>query len=114
MKVSKDGKVISILDLFEKDFVLLYGSEGHLWKSAADALVEAFPFPLESYRVAPDGDLIDIEGSWYTYYDMTVSGALLVRPDGHVAWRSKSLVGDPKMVLAGVCEAILIRAPKNN
>ena len=33
-------------------------------------------------------DLIDGEGTWSSAYGMTGDGAVLVRPDGHVAWRA--------------------------
>jgi hypothetical protein len=50
---------------------------------------------LKNYRVAIDGDLIDPENVWHKLYEVTPTGAVLVRPDGHVAWRSKSMVDSP-------------------
>ena len=34
-------------------------------------------------------------------------GAVLVRPDGHIAWRSRGPVADPEATLANVLERVL-------
>lgn len=90
----KDGKIISTLDLFEKEFVLLIGSDGRQWRIVADKLSKTLPFPLNIYCIANDGDLTDPDNAWYETYEVTKTGAVLVRPDGHVAWRCKSLASD--------------------
>lgn len=100
VKLMKDGKAISILDLFEKEYVLLVGADGDAWQATANNL--ASMLPLKCYRVAKDGDLIDPENNWHALYEITTSGALLVRPDGHVAWRSKVMVADLKDILTKV------------
>ena len=67
--------------------------------SAANELALTFSLPLKIYRVASDGDLIDPENIWHQLYEVTTTGAVLVRPDGHVAWRSKASVDNPKNLL---------------
>ncbi len=104
LQLTKDGKTISTLDLFEKDYVLLVGADGHKWQAAANEL--ALRLPLKNYRVAVDGDVIDPENVWHKIYEITTTGAVLVRPDGHVAWRSKQIIDDPKEAL---CEAINLK-----
>jgi len=89
----KDDKTISTLDLFEKNYVLLIGADGYEWQTAANEL--ASTLPLESYRIAHNGDLIDPENVWHELYEITTTGAVLIRPDGHVAWRSNSIVEQP-------------------
>ena len=42
----------------------------------------------EAYRIGGDGDFADSEGRWAAAYGVTDGGAILVRPDGFVAWRS--------------------------
>ena len=37
----------------------------------------------------PDADLVDPRGSWRELSETDPSGAVLVRPDGHVAWRAR-------------------------
>ena len=103
----KNRKSISTLDLFEKDFVLLVGSDGEPWRIAANQLMEALSFPLIVYKVAPDGDLIDPENTWHEVYNVSANGAVLVRPDGHVAWRSQSIIDDAKTALEKCLDTIL-------
>ena len=95
VQLIKDGKAISTLDLFEKEYVLLVGSDGGAWQIAANELAIALSLPFKSYSVATDGDLSDSENVWHTAYEVTPAGAVLVRPDGHVAWRSKEMVDNP-------------------
>lgn len=102
VQLIKDDKAISTLDLFEKDYVLLIGSDGHKWQTAANEL--ASTLPLKNYRVAQDGDLIDPENVWHELYEISTTGAVLIRPDGHVAWRSKTMVDDPKNILKKILE----------
>jgi hypothetical protein len=84
----KNGISISALDLFEKDFVLLIGSEGELWRTAVIELAQTISFPFTIYKVGVDGELTDPENGGHDVYGMTTKGAVLVRPDGHVTWRS--------------------------
>lgn len=104
VQLIKNGKPITTLDLFEKDFVLLIGSEGAAWQKAAKELAQTFPLTI--YTVASDGDLIDPQNTWHTIYEISKSGAVLVRPDGHVAWRSQSMLEDPKAELTECLNAI--------
>jgi putative polyketide hydroxylase len=99
VQLIKDGNSISTLDLFEKNFVLLIGSEGESWRGAANELSKDKMIPLIVYKVAADGDIIDPDNIWYDTYEITTSGAVLVRPDGHVVWRSKLSVDNPKAEL---------------
>ena len=40
-------------------------------------------------------ELADLSGSWRTSYGIDTDGAVLVRPDGHIAWRSAGTAADP-------------------
>lgn len=99
VRLIKNGKHISTLDLFEKDFVLLIGSAGDGWQIAAQQLSLQLSFPLVSYKISLDGDLIDPDNHWHDIYNISANGAVLVRPDGHVAWRSQKMVDNPKVEL---------------
>jgi|GEM_PF-2233333 len=76
-------------------FVLLVGSQGYAWQMAVNELSQVLSVPFKNYRVANDGDLFDPDNVWHNTYEITAKGAVLVRPDGHVAWRSKEIVDDP-------------------
>lgn len=77
----------SLLELLDGSFTLLgCGEAGTAWiREAEKALL---PVALERYRVGDDGDLVDLNGDFRACYGLEGGGAVLVRPDGHVAWRS--------------------------
>jgi hypothetical protein len=50
--------------------------------------------PLQAYIVGQEGDLGDAAGAWAETYGIEAQGAVLVRPDGYVAWRNRS--GSPE------------------
>jgi 2-polyprenyl-6-methoxyphenol hydroxylase-like FAD-dependent oxidoreductase len=79
---------VSTLDLFGRHFVLLIGSEGQAWTDAARALAARTRLHLEVHCFGTN-HLVDPEGAVGESYGMTPGGAVLVRPDGFVAWRSK-------------------------
>ncbi|KAL1522488.1 hypothetical protein AB1Y20_017476 [Prymnesium parvum] len=70
---------------------------GKMWTSAAKRLPGA-RLQLVAIACEPDSaareteaDAYDASGEWARRREVTPSGALLVRPDGHVAWRCDSL-----------------------
>lgn len=97
--LEKDGISISTLDLFEREYVLLVGEKAYRWEEAGHELSKKMHIPLKCYRVANDGDLIDKENNWLNAYEISSAGAVLVRPDGHVAWRCKDAVSNSKALL---------------
>jgi putative polyketide hydroxylase len=84
----KDGATLSTRELFGRDFVLLVGPEADKWAMASLGL----NLPVDLYCV-PD-DLEDVEGRFAKTYGITEEGAVLVRPDGFVAWRAEASEGD--------------------
>ncbi|MCY3792950.1 MAG: FAD-dependent monooxygenase, partial [Gammaproteobacteria bacterium] len=101
--LQRDGQRLSSLDLYGHGFTLLTGTDqAAAWRQAAD---QASP------KVEPVviGDTaIDPEGKWPDLYGMA-DGAVLIRPDGHVAWRSKHIVDDPERELQDALDQILRR-----
>lgn len=86
--LERDGACTSTLDLFGREFVLLTGTEGQGWCDASQELSNRIGIPLRSYRISPDGELTDPGKNWAEMYGIEAGGAVLVRPDGYVAWRS--------------------------
>ncbi len=78
------GRRTSTLDLFGESLVLLVGPEGDAWHSAAERLALA-GVPVVSYRVG--ADVVDTDGQLEEAYRLGADAAVLVRPDGHVAWQ---------------------------
>ncbi|MFD3761083.1 FAD-dependent oxidoreductase [Streptomyces sp. NPDC058622] len=99
----------STVDLYERSFVLL-ASEGAPWRDAARRVAAQTGMPLEAYALGtgPDADLTPEDGAdWAEAHGVTPSGAVLVRPDGFVAWRVAQSVGDPEAVLHEVLGRLL-------
>ena len=87
--LAREGKPVSTLDLFGSHFVLLVGPQGQRWKEAARRTQEALHLPLDSYQMGGEtGELIDTENTFCDAYGITATGAVIVRPDGFIGWRS--------------------------
>ncbi|MEV7546100.1 FAD-dependent monooxygenase [Streptomyces sp. NPDC089915] len=82
----RDGERISALDLFGDAYTLL--SADARWQDAATAVAAGTPVPLRAHRIGPDGPLTEDGADWAAAYGVSRTGAVLVRPDGFVAWRS--------------------------
>jgi hypothetical protein len=102
-----DGRRISTLDLFDTHFVLLTGPEGAAWCRAGRQIAERLRIPLRCYIVGPEGPLIDSTGAWMSLYGIGPDGAVLVRPDGHVAWRTEPADLSPAIRLTAEFRQIL-------
>lgn len=96
----------STIDLYGSGFVLLTGAEGHGWLTASTML----PVPVNAYRLGVDIDRPDA----ITRHGIGPRGALLVRPDGVVAWRSKGSVSLPIERLFSVLSAVLSVSPAHS
>jgi 2-polyprenyl-6-methoxyphenol hydroxylase-like FAD-dependent oxidoreductase len=85
------GARISTLDLIDRGFVLLTGSDGQAWIAAAqrNGELKARQVPEEAFATAAG---------------ITTRGALLLRPDGVIGWRCKGAVSEPDSALT---EALL-------
>lgn len=90
--LNRAGTRISTLDLYERSLVLLSAENGP-WHEAATRI----SVPLDSYRVGEGSraDLTPEPGTdWAGAHGITRDGAILVRPDGFVAWRHASRPDD--------------------
>ncbi|MFF9099920.1 FAD-dependent oxidoreductase [Streptomyces rubrogriseus] len=106
---------LSTLDLYEDSLVLLSdAAQPTGWHEAAAAVAAGMRVPLKSYRVggSPGADLIpdDEETDWARAHGVTRGGAVLVRPDGFVAWRSPGPAPDPESMLRQVVGTVLARS----
>jgi hypothetical protein len=72
-----------------RHFVLLTGSAGGAWREAAASVDSALPgVALEVHQLGDGGHRL-AEGSFTESHDVDEDGAVLVRPDGFVAWRAR-------------------------
>jgi putative polyketide hydroxylase len=104
--LERGGERLSSLDLFDTAFTLLAGSSGG-WREAAVEVAEHHPAPLQAFTVGAGGDLADPSGRFEELYGIEGDGAVLVRPDGFVAWRSRT--GGPASALRSALDRILAR-----
>ncbi|GAA3702844.1 FAD-dependent oxidoreductase [Nonomuraea antimicrobica] len=111
--VRRDGAVSSVLDLFGAQPVLLAGEDAADWYAAAGEAAGALGVPLRVHRFGHD--LLPTDGedrSPYDVYGITPSGAVLVRPDGFVCWRSPSSGSSPETTVGEALAAMLGRQPE--
>lgn len=75
--------------------VLLAGADGQSWCEAAHQVARELGIPLQALRVGLGGDLseMDADTAWADTYGVQRDGAVLVRPDGYVAWRRRTTTG---------------------
>ncbi|MFD8982738.1 FAD-dependent oxidoreductase [Streptomyces sp. NPDC059564] len=112
MWLTRAGERISTVDLYERAFVLLSG-QGTPWRKAAAEVARTTGAHLDAYAIGsgPDADLVQPDGAdWAELHELAADGAVLVRPDGFVAWRSEGAVSDPQAVLLDAMKRLLRRA----
>src|SRR5262245_8795761 len=97
---------LSTLDLFGSVLTLLVAPEGGAWCTVAAEVERKLGVPIDRYRIGGPG-LRDL-GGFIEAYGLREDGAVLVRPDGHVAWRSATGPGIGSVLRATV-EGILAR-----
>ncbi len=119
----RQGTLISTLDLYGRGFVLICGHDGAPWLGAAAAATAATDVSIAVHVVGQPGSdsaLTDLaphrsrlstlfSAPFPAAYGIEASGALLVRPDGYVAWRQKRHMANAPEALTRVLTTILCR-----
>jgi 2-polyprenyl-6-methoxyphenol hydroxylase-like FAD-dependent oxidoreductase len=106
--LERAGTPLSTLDLFGTGFVVLTGAAGEAWQEAAARAAQALDAPLDAHVVG-GADLRDPGRAFAEAYGISASGAVLVRPDGFVAWRAHEATGASEAAVHEVLEALLLR-----
>ena len=105
--LERGGERLSTIDLFGDGFVLLTRAEGGAWIDAATKVISETGPRLTALMVGGGGEFGDPDGMWPTLYGLEPDGAVLVRPDGYVGWRSPGGVDNPARALSQVLDSIL-------
>jgi hypothetical protein len=110
--LEQSGTPCSTLDLFGHDWVLL--SEDERWSAAAASVSKQLGIAIQFIHV---GKAIQFEDpqAFQTGFGVSASGASLVRPDGHVAWRAAerpTAAETPETVLLDIMKCITHAAIK--
>ena len=89
----------STLDWFDKEFTVVTGPLGDDWCEAGRDVAKKTGLPINVKKLpnAHESDGIH----------MGLRGAVLVRPDGHVAWRMPYIPSDPSRELADALKTVL-------
>ncbi|GAB3344469.1 FAD-dependent oxidoreductase [Modestobacter lapidis] len=106
----RDGAPISSLDLYGVSFTLLVGPDGTAWCAEGEQAAVRIGVPVAVHVIGPDTDVADPQGVFPAAHGITAAGAVLVRPDGFVAWRSPGAAGGDGPTLPRVLGALLGRA----
>lgn len=105
LELVRDGRQLSTIDLFGHRFVLLTGPEAVAWSAAGRRFAAESGIGLDVYRLGHD--VHDSQRRWKQKYGVDDSGAVLIRPDGFVAWRAPSSAEQPERLLADVFRRLL-------
>ncbi len=89
----------STLDWFDKEFAVVAGPMGNEWLEAGKQVSEKLGLPL-TLKLLPTANPAD-------GINIGMRGSVLVRPDGHVAWRSPWMPSDPAAELAAALTQLL-------
>ena len=109
--VQRDGPEISTQDLVGRGaFVLITDGSGRsAWSAAAAAVAAKFDVRIEAVSVGADADVLDPRGDWAAVREFSEGGAILVRPDNHVAFRSTGAPADAEADLVAAMSTVLGR-----
>jgi 2,4-dichlorophenol 6-monooxygenase len=108
--LGKAGRRVSTHDLAGKGaFCLLTGISGQAWADAAAHVGKDLGIDLTVYVVGPGREYTDLYDDWARLREVEEDGCVLVRPDAHVAWRSRTLGQHPADELRQVLSQILDR-----
>jgi 2-polyprenyl-6-methoxyphenol hydroxylase-like FAD-dependent oxidoreductase len=108
VELDRGGDRVSTLDLVSPEFALLAGADGGAWCEGAEQAAGELGVPLAAYRVGPGG-LGDRDGRFAGAYGIGSDGAVLIRPDGFVAWRSVGADADAPATVAAALRRVLAR-----
>jgi hypothetical protein len=89
----------STLDLFGERFLLLAGPRGRPWLPAAEAVATQQNVPLAA-RLSTEAP------AWCALYGVDEDGAVLVRPDGVVAWCEATGATNPEALATALAVAL--------
>jgi 2,4-dichlorophenol 6-monooxygenase len=95
--IERGGKRVSTHDLVDGSRFVLITGDAAGWSAAAQD--GGAPIAVEEVN----------DAGWRALSEIEKSGAVLVRPDGHIGWRAKSAPADRGAVLKSAVKAILAR-----
>lgn len=106
--LDRAGERVSTSDLVAPEGMTLFVDAAHAatWRRAADTVTG-----VRLTLVEVGGALADPSGDWTSVCGTARDGALLVRPDRHVAWRVATVPADPAAELAAALRRLIRPVP---
>lgn len=94
-----------------QSFLLIAGERGEAWCDAARAAARARRVDLLALRLGhTEGDWLDPRLAFLRRREFGPDGAILVRPDRVIAWRSMSSADDAARIIGSAMDRVLARA----
>lgn len=108
--IEHERRQLSTLDIVGKGrFSLIVGVGGGPWAEAAEKLSVELGIDLPVLFVGLRCPYDDVIGNWEAIREVGDQGAILVRPDRHVSWRSMDMASAPEDALrAALCRSLSI------
>jgi putative polyketide hydroxylase len=103
--IERDGHRRSTIDLVAPEFSIFAGARGLDWRTIAAQVRGDTGLEVQCHLIGVDYD--DVENTFNTRYGVGETGAVLVRPDGFVAWRAVELTPESGHQLRRAMEQIL-------
>jgi 2-polyprenyl-6-methoxyphenol hydroxylase-like FAD-dependent oxidoreductase len=97
--IERAGRTYSTLDLFDRRVVLLAGPQARAWRMAAIDAAYMLSVPLDAHTLGASTHVPDPDVAWRSAFGIEPDGAVLVRPDGHIAWQSPANATDRVTVM---------------
>ncbi|EAT87298.2 hypothetical protein SNOG_04907 [Parastagonospora nodorum SN15] len=99
MWLRKGDRIVSTRDLLALNNFVLFTANPTAWKDVKSAMVDIVAIDNDDWE--------DLDSKWRHLSGVGDEGAVLVRPDGIVAWRSKSTEGNSAEEMATVLAKVL-------
>lgn len=108
--LENERRRVSTLDITGHGrMTLLVGPDGEAWRDAARTVSAESGLPIDVRAVGVRCEYDDVLGDWGAVREIGDDGALLVRPDHHIAWRAHIAAGDPVAALRGAVDRAVCR-----
>ena len=108
--VERDRERVSTLDpCGHGRFSLIVGIGGEPWVEAAESVSAEFGIELPVFAIGYRCEYDDVLGDWEKLREIDDRGALLVRPDLHIAWRALTRPDSPREALTRAVRRALAR-----
>jgi 2-polyprenyl-6-methoxyphenol hydroxylase-like FAD-dependent oxidoreductase len=110
--VTHRGARVSTIDLFSDRWVLLSGPNRREWSNYVGQSATARALRVAWHGMQPSGELEDVSNRFAALFRVQTDGAVLIRPDGFIAWRCAT-AADGKKALDEALEQLRMRSTVN-